>query len=192
MHVVLRYIQALITQMAQNAARNLHHSLEQRLCRWLLLRVQRHGDNQLTATHERIAQMLGVRREGVSEVAGRLRAGGIIQCQRGHIRVLDRTGRRQRSCECYGVLKNEHDRLLTDCAVSLVGQAAPPGWQVARCAQAADEVVAIDPGIPMLHSTTSGRSSRTQRPARHEPHRGPSNLRAAQPRGTALAQLPGA
>ena len=112
MHLLLRYTQALITQMAQTAVCNRHHSLDQQLCRWLLLSLDRLQSNQLVMTQELIANMLGVRREGVTEAAGRLHRAGIINYQRGHITVLDRPQLERRSCECYGVVKKEYDRLL--------------------------------------------------------------------------------
>ena len=111
-HLALRYTQALITQMAQTAVCNRHHSVDQQLCRWLLLSMDRLPDNKLSMTQELIANMLGVRREGVTEAAGRLQAEGIIYYSRGHITILDRTKLEQRVCECYGVVKAEYDRLL--------------------------------------------------------------------------------
>lgn len=112
LHLLLRYTQALITQMAQTAVCNRHHSLDQQLCRWLLLSLDRLPGNELRMTHELIANMLGVRREGVTEAALRLQATGLIRYSRGHITVLDRRGLEQRSCECYAVVKDEYDRLL--------------------------------------------------------------------------------
>jgi len=114
MHLLLRYTQALITQMTQTAACNRHHSLDEQLCRWLLLSLDRLHVNQLIMTQELIANMLGVRREGVTEAAGRLQRAGLISYTRGKINVLDRTGLEQRSCECYAVVKKEYDRLLPD------------------------------------------------------------------------------
>ena len=113
-HLLLRYTQALITQMAQTAVCNRHHSLDQQLCRWLLLSLDRLGSNDLVMTQELIANMLGVRREGVTEAAGRLQDAGVITYRRGHITVLDRPALEARSCECYGVVKAETDRLLPD------------------------------------------------------------------------------
>ena len=114
MHVLLRYTQALITQMAQTAVCNRHHTLDQQLCRWLLLSLDRlHGD-ELVMTQELIANMLGVRREGVTEGALKLQKAGLIQYARGRIKVLDRKGLEERSCECYAVVKKEYDRLLPD------------------------------------------------------------------------------
>ncbi len=112
MHLLLRYTQALITQMAQTAVCNRHHSLEEQLCRWLLLSLDRLPSNEVMMTQELIANMLGVRREGVTEAAGHLKTLGLITYQRGHITVLDRPALEQRSCECYGVVKKEYDRLL--------------------------------------------------------------------------------
>jgi CRP-like cAMP-binding protein len=111
-HLALRYTQALITQMAQTAVCNRHHSVEQQLCRWLLLSLDRLPSNELTMTQELIANMLGVRREGVTEAAGRLQAAGLIRYRRGHIEVLDRPMLEARVCECYAVVKKEYDRLL--------------------------------------------------------------------------------
>jgi CRP-like cAMP-binding protein len=112
LHLLLRYTQALITQMAQTAVCNRHHSLDQQLCRWLLLSLDRLDSGDLVMTQELIANMLGVRREGVTEAAGRLQQAGLIRYQRGHITVLDRARLEQRSCECYAVVKREYDRLL--------------------------------------------------------------------------------
>ena len=112
MHLMLRYTQALITQMAQTAVCNRHHSLDQQLCRWLLLSLDRLSGNELVMTQELIANMLGVRREGVTEAALKLQRGGLIRYARGHITVLDRPGLEARTCECYGVVKKEYDRLL--------------------------------------------------------------------------------
>ena len=112
MHLLLRYTQALITQMAQTAVCNRHHSLDQQLCRWLLLSLDRlHGDD-LNMTQELISNMLGVRREGVTEAAMQLQAAGIIRYTRGKISVLDRPALERRTCECYAVVKKEYDRLL--------------------------------------------------------------------------------
>jgi CRP-like cAMP-binding protein len=112
LHLLLRYTQALITQMAQTAVCNRHHSLDQQLCRWLLLSLDRLRSNELVMTQELIANMLGVRREGVTEAAGRLDKAGLIVYQRGRITVLDRPGLELRTCECYQVVKTEYDRLL--------------------------------------------------------------------------------
>jgi CRP-like cAMP-binding protein len=113
-HLALRYTQALITQMAQTAVCNRHHALEQQLCRWLLLSLDRLPSNELEMTQELIANMLGVRREGVTEAAGKLQDAGIIKYVRGRITVLDRAQLEARVCECYGVVKTEMDRLLPD------------------------------------------------------------------------------
>jgi CRP-like cAMP-binding protein len=112
MHLLLRYTQALITQMAQTAVCNRHHSVEQQLCRWLLLSLDRLATLELTMTQELIANMLGVRREGVTEAAGKLRDAGVIRYNRGRITVLDRVRLEQEVCECYSVVKKEFDRLL--------------------------------------------------------------------------------
>ena len=112
LHLLLRYTQALITQMAQTAVCNRHHSLDQQLCRWLLLSLDRLHTQELIMTQELIANMLGVRREGVTEAAGRLQRDGLIQYRRGHITVVDRVKLEQRTCECYAVVKKEYDRLL--------------------------------------------------------------------------------
>jgi CRP-like cAMP-binding protein len=112
MHLLLRYTQALITQMAQTAVCNRHHTLDQQLCRWLLLSLDRLPGHELLMTQELIANMLGVRREGVTEAATRLQKAGLIRYARGHISVLDRSGLETRSCECYAVVKKEYDRLL--------------------------------------------------------------------------------
>ena len=112
LHLILRYTQALITQMAQTAVCNRHHSIDQQLCRWLLLSLDRLPGNRLTMTQELIANMLGVRREGVTDAAGKLQRQGIIEYTRGQITVLDRSGLERLSCECYAVVKRETDRLL--------------------------------------------------------------------------------
>ncbi|HEY8011642.1 MAG TPA: Crp/Fnr family transcriptional regulator [Rudaea sp.] len=112
LHLLLRYTQALITQMAQTAVCNRHHTLDQQLCRWLLLSLDRLHSSELVMTQELIANMLGVRREGVTEAAGQLHKAGLIRYQRGRITVLDRDGLEQRTCECYAVVKKEYDRLL--------------------------------------------------------------------------------
>ena len=112
LHLLLRYTQALITQMAQTAVCNRHHSLDQQLCRWLLLSLDRLQEPQLVMTQELIANMLGVRREGVTEAAVSLQRAGLINYKRGHITVLDRPGLERRTCECYAVVKKEYDRLL--------------------------------------------------------------------------------
>jgi CRP-like cAMP-binding protein len=111
--LLLRYTQALITQMAQTAVCNRHHSVDQQLCRWLLLSLDRLSSNQLTMTQELIAHMLGVRREGVTEAAGKLHKLGVLEYRRGKITVLDRSRLEQLCCECYAVVKKETDRLLT-------------------------------------------------------------------------------
>ena len=112
MHLLLRYTQALITQMSQTAVCNRHHSLDQQLCRWLLLSLDRLHGSKLVVTQELIANMLGVRREGVTQTAGHLQKAGLIKYKRGVISVIDRAGLEKRACECYGVVKKEYDRLL--------------------------------------------------------------------------------
>jgi len=114
MHLLLRYTQALITQMAQTAVCNRHHSLDQQLCRWLLLSLDRLHGSELVMTQELIANMLGVRREGVTESALKLQKLGLIRYSRGRITVLDRPKLEKRTCECYAVVKKEYDRLLPD------------------------------------------------------------------------------
>jgi CRP-like cAMP-binding protein len=114
MHLLLRYTQALITQMAQTAVCNRHHSVEQQLCRWLLLSLDRLSTDELSMTQELIANMLGVRREGVTEAAGKLQRAGLIRYSRGRISVLDRPGLEREVCECYAVVKKEFDRLLSE------------------------------------------------------------------------------
>ncbi|MBC7982960.1 MAG: Crp/Fnr family transcriptional regulator [Candidatus Obscuribacterales bacterium] len=111
-HLLLRYTQALLTQMAQTAVCNRHHSLDQQLCRWLLLSLDRLPSSELVMTQELIANMLGVRREGVTQAAGKLQDAGLIHYSRGRIVVLDRGGLEARTCECYAVVKRECDRLL--------------------------------------------------------------------------------
>jgi len=113
-HLLLRYTQALITQMTQTAACNRHHSVEQQLCRWLLLTLDRLPSRELIMTQELVASMLGVRREGITEAAGNLQRAGIIRYRRGHIAVLERSGLETRACECYAVVKKELKRLLSD------------------------------------------------------------------------------
>lgn len=114
MRLLLRYTQALITQMSQTAVCNRHHSVEQQLCRWLLLTLDRLPSPDLTMTQELIASMLGVRREGVTEAAGKLQQYGFIRNRRGHITVLDRKGLESKTCECYDVVRKEFARLLSD------------------------------------------------------------------------------
>ncbi len=112
--LLLRYTQALMTQMAQTVVCNRHHSVEQQLCRWLLLTLDRLPEHELVMTQELVASMLGVRRESVTDAAGRLQAAGYIRYRRGHISVLSRAGLESGVCECYGVVKKELDRLLSD------------------------------------------------------------------------------
>ena len=118
LHLLLRYTQALITQMAQTAVCNRHHSLDQQLCRWLLLSLDRLESRELVMTQELIANMLGVRREGVTEAAGKLQAKGLITYSRGRITVPDRRPLEERVCECYAVVKKEYDRLLPKSAAA--------------------------------------------------------------------------
>lgn len=113
-HVLLRYTQALITQMSQTAACNRHHSMEKQLCRWLLTCLDRLPSNELSLTQEMIASVLGVRREGITEAAGKLQQAGLIHYRRGHITVIDRAGLEKLACECYQTVKTEFDRLLPD------------------------------------------------------------------------------
>jgi CRP-like cAMP-binding protein len=113
-NLLLRYTQVLMTQMALTAACNRHHAVEQQLCRFLLLTLDRLASRELVMTQELVARMLGVRREGITEAAGRLQAAGVIRYRRGHITVLDRFGLERRSCECYSVVKREMIRLLPD------------------------------------------------------------------------------
>jgi CRP-like cAMP-binding protein len=112
--LLLRYTQALITQMIQTAACNRHHSVEQQLCRWLLLTLDRLPSQELIMTQELVATMLGVRREGITQAAGNLQESGLIRYRRGHIAVADRAGLEARACECYAVVKKELGRLLSD------------------------------------------------------------------------------
>lgn len=114
MRLMLRYTQALMTQISQAVVCNRHHSVEQQLCRWLLSTLDRLPSNELTITQELIASMLGVRREGITEAAGNLQRAGLISYRRGHITVLKRTGLESRACECYNVVKKEFHRLLSD------------------------------------------------------------------------------
>jgi CRP-like cAMP-binding protein len=118
MRLLLRYTQALFTQMALTAACNRRHTLEQQLCRWFLLTLDRMSGNELIITQELIASMLGVRREGVTEAAGKLQRAGVINYRRGHITVLERDGLNSRTCECYEVVRKEFDRLLPGDAVT--------------------------------------------------------------------------
>lgn len=118
MHLLLRYTQALMTQMCQTAVCNRHHSLDQQLCRWLLLSIDRLEGDELLMTQELIANMLGVRREGVTEAAGKLQVAGLIHYSRGHISVINRPGLEQRVCECYQVVRKEFERLLPEVAAT--------------------------------------------------------------------------
>jgi CRP-like cAMP-binding protein len=113
-HLLLRYTQALVTQVAQTAVCNRHHSVDQQLCRWLLLSLDRSQGRELQVTQELIAEMIGVRREGITQAAGRLQKDNLIRYARGHITILDRTGLEQRVCECYSAVVKEYSRLLRD------------------------------------------------------------------------------
>ena len=128
MHLLLRYTQALITQVSQTAVCNRHHSVEQQLCRWLLSSLDRSPSNELTLTQELIASMLGVRREGITEAAGKLQHAGLISYRRGHITVLDRPGLEKQACECYQVVKNEFDRLLPNVTAMQAVEPRCMGW----------------------------------------------------------------
>ncbi len=130
MNLLLRYTQALITQTAQIAACNRYHSIDQQLCRWLLLSLDRLSGNKLLMTQELIANMLGVRREGVTEAAGKLQKLGVIEYRRGHITVIDRQKLEQLSCECYGVVRRETDRLLPN--TKHMGKALPESRQYGK------------------------------------------------------------
>lgn len=134
MHQLLRYTQALFTHMAQSSACNRHHALDQQLCRWLLLNLDRQHGHEVTVTQERIASLLGVRREGVTVGALRLQKAGLIRYSRGRIAVLDRTGLEERTCECYAVVKRAYDRLLGDtaCRPPAAVTVAGPGADVQR------------------------------------------------------------
>lgn len=118
LHLLLRYTQALITQMAQTSVCNRHHAVDQQLCRWLLLTLDRLRANDIVMTQELLSNILGVRRASVTQAAGKLQEDGLIRYERGHIQVLDRPGLERRSCECYAVVKKEYDRLLPDIQAS--------------------------------------------------------------------------
>ena len=128
-HLLLRYTQALLTQMAQTAVCNRHHTVDQQLCRWLLLSLDRLSDSNLIMTQELIANMLGVRREGVTEAAGKLQKAGAIKYSRGHITVLDRPQLESLCCECYAVVKKEEDRLLPHRGTPPPSLNQPPSWR---------------------------------------------------------------
>lgn len=128
-HLLLRYTQAVLTQIAQTAVCNRHHSLRQQLCRWLLMRLDRLSSNEVVVTQEQIGHMLGVRREGITEAAGILQKAGLIKYHRGHIIVLDRAGLEAQVCECYTVVRNESDRLLPNVRVQkTLAQRHDPGF----------------------------------------------------------------
>ena len=149
MQALLRYTQALMTQTTQNAVCNRHHALEQQLCRWLLLNLDRLQSNQVVMTHESISNLLGVRREGVTQAAGRLHKSGLIESGRGRITVIDRKGLEQRACECYAVVRKEYDRLLprsqevTEHARSVTGRTLLPRLVTARSATLVPGLVAV-------------------------------------------------
>jgi CRP-like cAMP-binding protein len=128
LHLLLRYTQALITQIAQMAVCNRHHVLEQQLCRVLLFRLDRSQSDELPMTQEQIADLLGVRRASVTQAAFRLQTAGLIRYARGRIVVLDRAGLEERSCECYAVVKREYDRLLPEARATRLRQTRPPVW----------------------------------------------------------------
>lgn len=131
MHLLLRYTQALLTQMSQTAVCNRHHNVEQQLCRWLLLSFDRAASNELSMTHEMIAQMLGVRREAVTEAAGKLQTLGVIQYRRGHMTLIDRPQLELMCCECYGAVAREYDRLLGTHGPAMHHMVPAPGqWPV--------------------------------------------------------------
>jgi len=155
-NLLLRYTQALITQVSQTAVCNRHHSVEQQLCRWLLSSLDRSPSNELTVTQELIARMLGVRREGITEAAGKLLHAGLISYRRGHITVLDRSGLEKRACECYQVVKTEFDRLLPDV---LATQVVEPRCMRAELSASRDEkrATALRPSIQMRVSSNSSR-----------------------------------
>jgi CRP-like cAMP-binding protein len=148
--LLLRYTQALITQIAQTAVCNRHHAVDQQVCGWLLHSLDRLREREVVVTHELLAGMLGVRRESVTEAAGRLQAAGLIHYARGHIAVLDRAGLERRTCECYAVVKREYDRLLPRAPAA---RPANPAWQLPdrsasvprRCGDAAA------PGLGLRH-----------------------------------------
>lgn len=144
-HVLLRYTQALITQMSQIAACNRHHSMEQQLCRWLMSCLDRSPSNELTLTQELIAGVLGVRREGITEAAGKLQQAGLIRYRRGHITVLDRAALENRACECYQTVKTEYDRLLPD--MNVAQSAEKPRMRMPNTAPLRDQHPFIIPTI---------------------------------------------
>lgn len=156
--LLLHYTQALLTQMAQTAVCNRHHSVEQQLCRLLLLCLDRLQGNELVMTQESLAHMLGVRREGVTESAGKLQKAGLISYTRGHIMVLDREGIEKRTCECYAVVEKEYDRLLPNAAVKVargVGGRLPLYAQVGRRVTAAHADAAFQMKLPSVARQSS-------------------------------------
>ena len=152
MDLMLRYTQALITQISQTAVCNRHHSVEQQLCRWLLLTLDRLPSNELTMTQELIAGMLGVRREGITEAAGNLQQAGLISYRRGHITVINRSGLESLSCECYGVVKKE----FAACSRMRIRQqpAGPPSNRIVEQAQAMKLLSFIAGGMNIGLGTT--------------------------------------
>ena len=151
-HRILRYTQSLITQMSQTAVCNRHHSLDQQLCRRLLLSLDRLPGNEVVMTQELIASMLGVRREGVTEGALKLQAAGLIRYARGHIWVLDRAGLEARTCECYAVVRNEYERLLPQPAWHdadpSVAAVPLPGMRGVACAAPAGRLTSSGRVVP--------------------------------------------
>ncbi len=141
MHIMLRYTRALYLQIGQTAACNRHHKLDQQLCRWLLLSLDRRSSGDLVVTHELIGHMLGVRRESVTHAALALQKAGLIRYTRGHISVLDRTGLERRSCECYEVIKKEYDGVLEDKPAALF-HAMPPDRDIIRVQRVAAALTA--------------------------------------------------
>ena len=164
LHLLLRYTQALITQMAQTAVCNRHHTLDQQLCRWLLLSLDRLNSKQLIMTQELIANMLGVRREGVTEAAGHLQKAGLIHYRRGQITVLDREKLEQRTCECYAVVKKEYDRLLP----------ATPAVRNNRRLPRLEPSGDTAPSLPSAPNNSSGTAEKRPRPcfSRHRSQSG--------------------
>ena len=158
-HLLLRYTQALITQVAQAAACNRHHSLDQRLCRWLLMDLDRVQGNELVATQEQIADMLGVRREGVTECALRLQSLGLIRYARGHILVVDRMGLEKQACECYAMVKKEYERLL------LPQTTAPPDLPVTAEALADQATAPNNAPTPAVIAMASAPQKQTRHAA---------------------------
>jgi len=145
--LLLRYTQALIAQMAQTAACNRHHTVEQQLCRWLLVTLDRGPPRELIMTQELVASMLGVRREGITEAAGKLQNAGFIRYRRGHITVLERSGLETRACECYAVLKKELSRLMSDLRQREGFSQTDPGAAVRTTVPAGGDTAAAAPTL---------------------------------------------